>query len=127
MLLNNAVHWFEIPVMNFERAKQFYAIVLQTEINEYFQGAERRGLLHFNAAGGGAGGAIVQGPDSLSSQRGCLLYLHCDEALSSLLARVTAAGGRVDRPPAPFPNGGHSAVFLDTEGNRIGLYATADQ
>lgn len=122
--VKNAIHWFEIPVMNFERAKQFYSTVLETEIKEYFQGADRRGLLQFDAEYNGVGGAIVQGPDFLSSQRGCLIYLNCGGNVAAVLERVVAAGGRIEREVVPFPDAGHYAIILDTEGNRVALYST---
>lgn len=118
----NAIHWFEIPVMNFELAKQFYSAILQADIQEYFQGADRRGLLQFDAAEGGVGGAIVQGPDFLSSQRGCLVYLYCGNGVTGVLERVVAAGGRIEREVTPFPDAGRYAIILDSEGNRVALY-----
>ncbi|RPE12858.1 VOC family protein [Chitinophaga lutea] len=120
--VKHAIRWFEIPVMNFERAKEFYSAILQTDIQEYFQGADRRGLLPFDADEGGIGGAIVHGPDFLSSQRGCLVYLYCSGGVAGVLDRVLAAGGRIEREASPFPEAGQYAVIVDSEGNRVALY-----
>lgn len=129
--VKHAIRWFEIPVMNFERAKLFYSTILQTDIREYFQGADRRGLLPYDAGEGGIGGAIVQGPDFLSSQRGCLIYLHCGAGVAQVLERVVAAGGRIERETTSFPSPtevlpptetGFYAIILDSEGNRVALY-----
>lgn len=119
--VKNAIRWFEIPVMNFERAKLFYSAILEADIQEYFQGAERRGLLPYSADDDGIGGALVQGPDFLSSQRGCLIYLRCN-GLVGALERAVAAGGRIEREISPFTGSGHYAIIVDSEGNRVAIF-----
>lgn len=122
-VLTNAINWFEIPVTNFERARKFYSTILNTEIPEMELGPDRLGMLTSN---GGVGGAIVQGPDYIVSQRGCLIYLNGGEDLSVVLDRVEAAGGRIEREKTPVSevqNLGYHAIFLDSEGNRIGLHS----
>lgn len=91
----------------------------------YF-GPARFGLLPYDAENGGIGGAIVQGPDHIPSQRGCLVYLHCGKDLAEVLARIPAAGGHIEKEKHPVSEAlelGFVAVFKDPEGNRIGLHS----
>ena len=122
----NAINWFEIPVSNFDRARDFYSRILQIEISELNVGSKRLGLLPYDAATGGIGGAIVQAPDHIPSQRGCLVYLSCGNDLAEVLARIPAAGGCIEKEKHPVSDEqdlGFIAIFKDSEGNRIGLHA----
>lgn len=122
----NAINWFEIPVSNFDRARNFYSHILHMEITEMNVGSKRLGLLPYDAAAGGIGGAIVQAPDHIPSQRGCLVYLCCGNDLTEVLARIPAAGGCIEKEKHPVSDEqdlGFIAVFKDSEGNRIGLHS----
>ena len=117
----NALKWFEIPVSNFDRARKFYNTVFNFELQETRVRGNRLGLFPGN---GEAGGAIVEGPDAVPSQRGCVVYFYCGADLAEVLERVTDAGGRIVQekmPIAPEDDRGYQAVFTDSEGNRIGL------
>ena len=118
----NAISWFEIPVSQFNRAREFYSAILNIAIRELQMEGNRLGLLAFD--NNGASGAIVEGTDYLPSQRGCVIYLDCGDDLTEVLARIPAAGGRIERdktPVSPDTDLGYHAIFLDSEGNRIGL------
>lgn len=122
----HAINWFEIPVSQFDRAKAFYSTILDITITEMQLGGDRLGLLAYDAESGGVGGAIVEGLDYVASQRGCLIYLYCGEDLNDVLGRVIAAGGRIERDKTPVSyelDMGFRAIFIDTEGNRIGLHS----
>ncbi|MRG47610.1 VOC family protein [Chitinophaga sp. SYP-B3965] len=125
----NALNWFEIPVSNFDRARDFYSHILHVDITEMNIGADRLGLFPYDAENGGIGGAIVQGPDFIPSQRGCLIYLHGGNDLTEVLARVPDAGGCIEKEKHAVsedqPDLGYIAIFRDSEGNRIGLHSPA--
>lgn len=55
---------------------------------------------------------------------GLLIYFRC-EAIEPLLAEVARLGGSVVRPKTKIEaeGMGYFALFLDSEGNRLGLYA----
>lgn len=47
--------------------------------------------------------------------------------MDPLLARVTPAGGTIVVPKTQIsPEVGHFAMFLDTEGNKIGIHSKAN-
>ena len=122
----NTLNWFEIPVNDFDRARQFYSRLFDYEMQDVLAGPNRRGFLPHDQQGGGIGDAIVQGPDYIPSQRGCLVYLNAGDDLSIVLARVTDAGGKIIQEKAPVSEEhtlGYYAIIRDPEGNRIALHS----
>jgi uncharacterized protein len=121
-LTRHALNWFEIPVEDFERAKRFYGRVLDYEMPEHRWGANRMGLLRFGE--GGVGGAIVEGPGYVPTRSGVFVYLNGGDDLNVILGRVAGAGGEVVRGKTLFsPEVGYFALFLDSEGNELGLHS----
>jgi uncharacterized protein len=122
-MTTNAVSWIEIPVTDFERAKAFYSKIFDYEMPEMQMGPVRMGFLLFEQATG-VGGAITHGEGCVPSQTGSLVYLSGGADLSVVLARIEPAGGQVICPKTPIPpDFGHFALFLDSEGNRVGLHS----
>lgn len=119
----NAVNWFEIPVMDLERATRFYNRVLETQLRpELF---EERPMAIFRSSEAGVGGALVQAPGEVPSKEGTLIYLNTqsEAALASALERVSQAGGSVMMGKTSIGPQGFIAVIEDTEHNRVGLHA----
>jgi predicted enzyme related to lactoylglutathione lyase len=52
-----------------------------------------------------------------------LIYLNAGQALSAIVARIEPAGGKLVVPETPIGEQGAIAIFVDTEGNRIGLHS----
>ncbi|WP_298731789.1 VOC family protein [uncultured Chitinophaga sp.] len=122
----NTLNWFEIPVNDFDRARQFYSRLFDYHMQDTLAGPNRRGFLPHDPQGGGVGGAIVQGPDYIPSQRGCLVYLNAGDDLSIVLARVTDAGGKIIQEKTPVSEEqalGYYAIIRDSEGNHIALHS----
>jgi uncharacterized protein len=120
----HAVNWFEIPVVDFARAKTFYETLLGRAIEPMVMGPTTMGFLSSDT--NAVGGAIVQGEGCSPSQAGTLVYLNGGDDLAPMLARVESAGGSVLVPKTEIGNNfGFFAHFLDTEGNRVGLHSMA--
>ena len=121
----HALNWFEIPVSDFDRAKQFYESLFQFTMPEHTVGPARMGFLLFDQAAGGRGGAIVHAPGfHQPADTGTLLYLNCDPDLSTVLEKVSEAGGKVLMQKTEIgQNLGYWATILDTEGNRVALHS----
>lgn len=64
-------------------------------------------------------------PPSLSPRdNGTLVYLNGGEDLNLALGRVKEAGGEVVMDKTDIGQDiGHFALFIDSEGNRVGLYS----
>lgn len=121
----NAISWFEIPVINFDRAKTFYQKIFDFEMPEMEMGSVRMGILLHDRDGGGIGGAICFGEGyKPASHDGPKLYLTAGDDLNTVLNRVEDAGGKLLLAKTEIaPGMGHFAYFNDTEGNVVGLYS----
>ena len=116
----HAINWFEIPVSDIHRAARFYGAVLAAEMAVHEFMGKRRALLPFKD---GIGGSLVQGAGYVPGKDGALLYLNGGEDLDVVLRRVEHAGGRVLQHKMSIGEYGFIALFIDTEGNRIGLHS----
>jgi len=59
-----------------------------------------------------------------SATDGPLIYLNANPDVRGVLDKVEAAGGTVMMPKTEIsPEYGFMALFMDTEGNRIGLHS----
>jgi predicted enzyme related to lactoylglutathione lyase len=123
--MNNVATWFEIPVTDLQRAKIFYQNVLQATFKDEAMGAYQ--LAIFEAEQGAVSGMLVLGENYQPSQTGAVVYFNGGEDLSSPLHRVVQHGGSVLVPKTPIHDGdcGYFAMFLDSEGNRVGLYSVS--
>ena len=71
----------------------------------------------------GVGGGIVKGEGFEPSDKGTVVYLNGGDDLSTPLAKVEAAGGKVLMPKTSIGENGFMAHFLDTEGNHVALHS----
>jgi predicted enzyme related to lactoylglutathione lyase len=123
--MNNVATWFEIPVTDLQRAKVFYQNVLHSTFKDEAMGDFQ--LAIFDAEQGAVSGMLVQGERYQPTQTGAVVYFSGGEDLSSPLDRVVQHGGSVLMPKTPIHDGdcGYFAMFLDSEGNRVGLYSAS--
>lgn len=123
-MVKNAVSWFEIPVLDFERARGFYSQIFDFDMPVMVIGAVQMGMLLNDRENQGIGGAICQGEGYVPAQNGTLIYLNGGQDLTTVLNRVQKAGGKILVPKTLIdPENGHFAIFIDTEGNKIGLHS----
>lgn len=117
----NTLNWFEIPAKNFERAKAFYAKVLGVQIQNF---DSQYAFLPSDPKKGGFGGAIACGENYVPAMHGTTVYLDGGNDLSIPLGRVESAGGTIILPKtAVGDNRGFIALFIDTEGNKVGFHS----
>ena len=118
----NVINWFEIPAVDFNRAKNFYSELLGYELK-----TERMGdydMAFFSNDGEGVSGAVVYGEGYEPSDKGTLVYFNGGDDLSGMLSIVETAGGKVIVPKTLITKDiGYFAVFIDTEGNKIAIYS----
>lgn len=121
----NMVGWFEIPVLNLERAKAFYDKVFQIEIQVQDFGGTKMGWFPWAEGKTGAAGSLILQPDwyKPSNIDGVLIYFASTDVQNEL-DRIEAAGGKILKPKTQIsPEVGYMGLFLDTEGNRIALHS----
>lgn len=123
--MKNAVNWFEIPVKDYQRAKQFYATVIGTEIIDHPMPDDniKYGIFAYDMENKGVGGAIIQGEGQNPTADGATIYLNGGDDLSAPLSRVESNGGKILMPKTDINENGFIAQFIDTEGNRVALHS----
>lgn len=117
--MKDFITWFEIPVLNMERATSFYNQIYgikmeTTEMNEY--------AMAVFPVTTGIGGALVMGQGCVPSETGSLVYLNGGRNLQPILDKVEKAGGRIIMPKTKISDdAGHFALFIDSEGNKLAI------
>ena len=120
----SAINWFELPTTDFERAVAFYETAFAVSLHRQDFNDEANAIFPYEQ-GKGIGGAVVNSPLSQPGANGPVVYLNAQSAqkLDQILGRVETAGGKVVMPKTDIGPVGFVAMFLDTEGNRVGLHA----
>lgn len=120
--MQNPLCWFEIPTADLDRAIAFYETVFAITLRREQCGGNDMAI--FPYAEPAPGGALVAMPQLQPRDNGTLIYLNGGEDLSVPLDRIAKAGGKVVMPKTDLGNDiGHIAVFIDSEGNSVGLYS----
>lgn len=112
--------WYDIPVLDMDRACKFYAEIFQIDIQRQEAGEYKIGIFQTEEATG----ALVLGPGLTPAKTGFLPYFSATKDLNNILLRVKAAGGKVELEKTSLQDHGYYAIFHDTEGNRLGLHST---
>jgi predicted enzyme related to lactoylglutathione lyase len=121
------VIFFEIPVDNAARARQFYSKAFGWKMNEIPQ-------MHYTQVGtvesdqlgvrgtpkelGAINGGMVERGEVVKSP---IITIRV-ENIDLTITTIEKNGGKVMQPKTPVGNFGFSAYFKDTEGNTIGLW-----
>ena len=119
------VGWFEIPVKDMDRAIIFYQKVFDCNLTKQDMGNFQMAWFPNEQDGEGAGGSLCYHKDfySTSEHAGVLIYFSSEDCEFEL-GRVEEAGGKVQIQKRMIaPEFGFMGVFLDSEGNRIGLHS----
>ena len=119
----NLVGWFEIPVVDMERAQRFYETVFEIDIKVHDFGGILMGWFPFDESKPGASGSLIKQESYIPSQEGTMVYFVCDD-LQNELNRVEKAGGNIYQQKTQIsPEHGFMGVFIDSEGNRVALHS----
>lgn len=120
---HNMIGWFEIPVIDMDRAKKFYEEVFDIEIQiQDFQGT-LMGWFPFSESKPGAAGSLIKNKAySPSEDKGVLIYFSATD-ISAQLKKVLELGGKVLQAKSLISEDvGYMGLFVDSEGNRIALH-----
>ena len=117
----NPVVYFEIPVLELDRACNFYSKVFETTLTQEVVDGYQMALFETFGDSFGATGALVVGDVYIPSHQGCFLYFGV-ENIDETLARAIKQGGSVLYPKKSNGDLGFVAEIQDTEGNRIALH-----
>lgn len=112
--MGKVIH-FEIPVDDGGRATTFYGQVFGWPFEQWGD------MPFWSTAAGegpGIGGALAQREPGST---GLMFYISVPD-ISAALVSVERHGGRIENAPMPIPGVGWMAHFVDSEGNRVGVF-----
>jgi len=111
---------FEIPATDISRAVDFYQAILGVNIEKMEMPGMEMGIFPYEEQM--VTGVIVKGEGYKPSADGVTIYLNGGDNLQTILDKVEKNGGKILMPKtAHADESGFFALFLDTEGNRLGL------
>jgi predicted enzyme related to lactoylglutathione lyase len=117
----NQVVWFDVPVLDLDRAIRFYSAVLGAPVTKESMPGMSIGMLPHEKET--VGGCLHQADDNQPSNHGPLLYLNAQGRLDQAIAAVELNGGKVLQPKHSIGPYGSRAIILDSEGNRLALHS----
>ena len=118
--MNSFISLFEIPATDIPRAVNFYQTILDIKIERMEMPGMEMGIFPYENQT--VTGVIMKGEDFKPSASGVTIYLNGGNNLQAILDKVEVNGGKVILPKtAHADNNGFFALFLDTEGNKLGL------
>ena len=117
----NTIVWADIPVTDMDRARKFYAAVLEADI-PLMDGANGDVAL-LPGEMGTVSADLARGGNQKPGPGGCTIYLGSNGDPEGMIERAVAAGGKVLVPVASMGDMiGSIGYFQDSEGNRIGVH-----
>lgn len=121
---SNPVVYFEIPVIDIDRATKFYSTVFNFKFDTTIIDNNEMALFPFTQEDSGISGALAKGEIYKPTKDGVLIYFNTVN-IDETLRLANANGGQILYPKTD--NGiGLVAEFEDTEGNRIALYQSKE-
>lgn len=120
--MNNLISIVELPVSDFARAVKFYQTILGVTIEEMEMDGNQMGILPNEERTVNV--VLVKGNDYKPTTDGAVLYLNAGDDLQPMLDKVVQNGGQmIVSKTAISPEMGYFALFIDTEGNKLGLHS----
>jgi uncharacterized protein len=120
----NALNWFEIPVLDIKRAMKFYETIFDIKMNYLEMEGLKMASFIADDMTGKVSGALSQSELHVPSKDGVIVYLNGNPDLEIPLCKVDGAGGKIVMPKTfVSENVGYMALFMDTEGNRVALHS----
>jgi hypothetical protein len=116
----HAIQWFEIPVIDLDRATRFYEGALGIRLRRELFGGSPIAIFPSESKLS-VGGCLVKMENRRPSPDGAIVYLVVSD-LGKSLARLESVGGELVQPETDIGEHGHIAQVRDTEGNVVGLH-----
>ncbi|HEX8357122.1 MAG TPA: VOC family protein [Segetibacter sp.] len=120
--MTNFISIVEIPTTDFPRAVKFYQSILGVSIEEVDMGGTKMGVLPGDEEAVNV--VLVKGDDYKPTTDGAVVYINAGKNLQPTLDKIETSGGKVIVPKTEIsPEMGYFALFMDTEGNKLGLHS----
>lgn len=118
----NPVCWFDINVANLERAKKFYETVFAVTLTNLPIEWGKQATFPFENDGANATGALVEKENYVANDNNTVVYFASVDCTTEEM-RIESAGGKILKSKTPIGEFGFISIFLDSEGNTIGLHS----
>jgi uncharacterized protein len=122
MTNSNPVGWFDIHVSNLGRAKKFYETVFNLKMTDLPIEWGKQSLFPFSHESSNISGALVEKSAMPPGPNNTVVYFETEDCLTEE-KRIEAAGGKVVQPKTNIGEFGFISIFIDTEGNTVGLHS----
>ena len=120
--MNTYISIFEIPATDISRAIEFYQAILDMNIEKVEMPGMEMGILPYEEQA--VTGVILKEEGLRPSADGVTIYLNGGENLQIILDRIEKNGGKIVIPKTAHADDmGYFAIFLDSEGNKMGLHS----
>ena len=121
----NPIAWVEIPVLDMQRAMKFYSSVFNWPMKIDLDGPLKMSFFPFTPGIDGGSGALVKMSKFYKPAKvaGPLVYLAYSDILGAQERIVKNGGSVLIEKRQISPSHGYMAVFIDSEGNRIGIHS----
>ena len=116
--MQKLISWVEIPTTDFDRAVDFYNAVFELNMQKMDFGHEKMACFPNDE------GAISYAAGFEPGKAGLLVSFNAGDDLEGMMVRIRQHGGEIlqDKTKIEAENRGYFALFLDSEGNKVGLY-----
>lgn len=121
--MTNVVTYFEIPVVDMDRAVAFYEAVFGHMLERQTIDGYEMALFPHEEGHFGASGALAKGDVYVPTKAGAIVYFRVAD-IDATLKKAQRHGGAVLYPKKDIGDLGFVAEIADTEGNRVALHAT---
>jgi len=122
----NVVGWFEIPVLDMDRAQKFYEKIFGFKLERHTLGPLEMAWFPWKEDAIGSSGSLVQMEESNKpSANGVVIYFTSPSGdAANELAMVEQSGGKLLLPKTRIGDDhGYYGLLLDTEGNQIAIHS----
>lgn len=116
--MTKVISWVVIPTTDFDRAVRFYNSVLKLDLQVIDCGQEKMACFPNGE------GAISYSPGFKPSKDGTLVNFNVERDLNGAIERVKENKGTIVQTKTKIEAEGlgYFALFIDCEGNKVGLY-----
>ncbi|MBI0398886.1 VOC family protein [Cyclobacterium marinum] len=120
--MNSFISIFEIPATEISRAVDFYQAILDIHIEKMEFPEMQMGIFPYEEQM--VTGVIMKAEGYTPSASGVTIYLNGGDDLQVILDKVEKNGGEIIVPKSLHADeSGFFAIFLDSEGNKMGLHS----
>jgi uncharacterized protein len=118
----NPVGWFDIHVSNFDRAKKFYETVFNIKLVDLPIEWGKQSVFPYSPESPNSSGALVEKKDLKPHSNNTVVYFETEDCVSEE-KRIEHAGGKILQPKMHIGEFGYISIFMDSEGNTVGLHS----